>query len=227
MTEPTIAALINARLKSSRLPRKLLLPFAGRTLIDIALEKLAGLDFIAKKYYAVAEDELAQRLRPEHGIELLRRDPAAVQPGMNAREKVFEHCRHIDADYIFWLNPCAPLLTPATIRRACQTVLATRYNSYTSVVPTTDWILDEDGLPLTNRDPQMISTAHSKKFYRVAHTFHVLRKASFVKDFIAWTFTKHDPEPIQIPEEESFDVNTPVEFHVAEAAYPRAPTHSR
>jgi CMP-N-acetylneuraminic acid synthetase len=222
MEQPKIAALINARVQSSRLPRKLLLPFAGRTLIDIALDKLAGLDFFEKRYFAVAEDELAERLRPEHDIVLLRRDPEAVRPGFNKREKISEHCRRVEADYIFWINACSPLLSAATMRRAYDQVLATRCNSYTSVVETRDWIFDEAGAPVTNRDPAMISTAHSKKFYRVAHAFHVMNKAFLLRDFIPWTFTPHDPELVLIPDDESFDVNTPIEFEVAEAAYRRA-----
>jgi CMP-N-acetylneuraminic acid synthetase len=222
MREPTIAGLINARLLSTRLPRKLLLPFADRTLIDIALEKLARMDFFAHRYFGVAEDELAGRLTGHQGIELLIRDPQAVLPGYNDKQKISEHCRRIEADYIFWLNPCAPLLSIDTIRSACDQVLATRYNSYTSVVETRDWIFDQEGLPVTNVDPAMISTAHSKKFFRVAHSFHVMNKEFFLKSFVPWTFTKHDPELIQIPEEETFDVNTPVEFEVAQAAYLRA-----
>jgi CMP-N-acetylneuraminic acid synthetase len=222
MHEPTIAGLINARMLSTRLPRKLLLPFAGRTLVDIALEKLERMDFFSHRYFGVAEDELIERLDGRRGIELLRRDPAAVRPGYNEKSKISEHCRRIDADYIFWLNACAPLLSIDTIRKACDVARATRYNSYTSVVETRDWIFNEEGLPITNTDPGMISTAHSKKFFRVAHSFHIMNKEFFLKAFVPWTFTQHDPELIQIPEEESFDVNTPIEFEVAEAAYLRA-----
>src|SRR5687768_6156518 len=108
---PTIAALINARLLSSRLPNKLVLPFAGSTLIDIALEKLGAADFFTERYLAAAEHELLQRVSGHKGIVGLVRDPKAVQPGYNGNEKVFAHCRAIKADYIFWLNPCSPLLS--------------------------------------------------------------------------------------------------------------------
>jgi CMP-N-acetylneuraminic acid synthetase len=135
---------------------------------------------------------------------------------------VFAHCRAITADYIFWLNPCSPLLSVDTMRRACDHVLESRFNSYTSVVETHDWIFNEAGLPITNQQPAMLSTAHSPKFYRVAHAFHIYNTAFFLKSFVPWTFTVHDPELVRIPDEESFDVNTPVEFAVAEQAYTRA-----
>jgi CMP-N-acetylneuraminic acid synthetase len=191
-------------------------------LIDIALEKLAAADFFTERYLAAAEDELLQRVSGHKGIVGLVRDPKAVQPGYNGNENVFAHCRAIRSDYIFWMNPCSPLLSLDTMRRACEHVGETRFNSYTSVVETHDWIFDEAGLPVTNQQPGMLSTAHSQKYYRVAHAFHIYNTAFFLKSFVPWTFTKHDPELFRMPEEESFDVNTPVEFAVAEQAYQRA-----
>jgi CMP-N-acetylneuraminic acid synthetase len=223
MTAPRVAALINARLLSSRLPRKMVLPFAGTTLIDIALQKLAALDFLHGRYFAVAEDELASRAGKYANITLLRRDPQSVQPGYNGNQKVFEHCRKIEAEYILWLNPCSPLLSINTIRSAAEQVISSRHNSYTSVVETTDWIFDQDGTPITNTEPGMISTAHSRKFYRVAHAFHVLNKATFLQNFVPWTLTRFDPALIPINRDESYDVNDDLEFRIAEAAYLRQP----
>lgn len=219
---PTISALVNARTKSTRLPRKLMLPFAGSCLIDIALHKLDGLDFFAHRYFAAAEDELIERADGLKNIEVLRRDPSAVQPGYNDHRKVFAHYADVDSDYIMWINACHALLSPATLRRAVEKVMETCFNSYTSVIPTTDWIFDEQGEPVTNTQASMLSSNHSKKFFKVAHAFHVINKAFFLKDYQYWTLTKNDPALIEIPEEESYDVNTPLEFDVAEAAYLRA-----
>lgn len=218
----SVSVVINARLQSTRLPRKLLLPFAGSTLVDIALEKLDRLDFFDHRYFAVAEEELSERLAGRTNVELLRRDPAAVAPGYNDHRKVFAHFERIESEYIVWLNPCHPLLEAGTLRSAVEQVRATRHNSYTSVVRTTDWIFDGAGNPITNTQASMLSTAHSPVFYKVAHGFHVINKAFFLKDYQYWTLTRNDPALIEIPEEENYDVNTQIEFEVAEAAYKRA-----
>ena len=218
----TISVLINARTKSSRLPRKLVLPFAGTTLVDIALEKLDRMDFFAHRYFAVAEPELREKALGYRNIEILERKPDAIHPGYNEHRKVFAHYALVESDYIMWLNACHPLLSPDTLRRAVDHVMATRCNSYTSVIPTTDWIFDEHGNALTNTQATMLSTDHSQKFFKVAHAFHVIRKAFFLKDYQYWTLTHKDPALIEIPEEESYDVNTALEFEIAEAAYRRA-----
>lgn len=217
----TISVLINARTRSSRLPRKLVLPFAGSTLIDIALDKLNRMDFFAHRYFAVAEEELKIRVPRYENVELLVRDPDAVNPGYNDHRKVFAHYERIDSDYILWLNPCHPLLSLDTLRAAVDRVLETGHNSYTSVIPTTDWIFDETGEPITNTQAAMLSSAHSKRFFKVAHAFHVINKRFFLKYYQYWTLTRNDPALIEIPAGESYDVNDEMEFHLAEAAYLR------
>lgn len=217
----TISVLINARTKSSRLPRKLVLPFAGTTLIDIALEKLDRMDFFAHRYFAIAEAELRERAEGYSNIEILDRDPDAITPGYNDHRKVFAHFERVESEYIMWLNACHPLLSLDTLQRAIDQVLETKYNSYTSVIPTTDWIFDNQGDPITNTQASMLSSDHSKEFYKVAHAFHVINKTFFLQDYQYWTLTRNDPALIKIPIEESYDVNEEMEFLVAETAYRR------
>jgi len=219
---PSLGVVINARLQSTRLPRKLVRPFAGTTLIDIALDRLNDLDFFDGRYFGIAEHELKAKLAGRPNVTLLERDPEAVKPGYNDHRKVFARFERIETDYIVWLNPCHPLISYDTLRRAVDQVKATRHNSYTSVVETTDWIFDSQGNPLTNTKASMLSTAHSPKFYKVAHAFHIINRAYFLTHYQYWTLTRNDPALIEIPEEENFDVNTPVEFDIAEAAYLRA-----
>lgn len=221
LRKPTISALINARTTSSRLPRKLVLPFAGSTLIDIALDKLDRMDFFSHRYFGVAEAELKDKAIKYEKIEVLDRDPDAINPGYNDHRKVFAHYAEVKSDYIMWINACHPLISIDTIRRAADQVSATCHNSYTSVVPTTDWLFNSDGEPITNTQASMLSSAHSNVFYRVAHAFHVINKDFFLRHYQYWTLTRNDPALIEIPTDESYDVNDQMEFNIAEAAYLR------
>jgi CMP-N-acetylneuraminic acid synthetase len=218
---PTISALVNARTTSSRLPRKLVLPFAGTTLIDIALEKLNRMDFFSHRYFGVAEAELKEKALQYENIEILERHPDAIKQGYNDHRKVFAHYAEVQSDYIMWINACHPLVKIETLRRAVDQVLETRHNSYTSVITTTDWIFDGDGEPVTNKQASMLSSAHSNTFYRVAHAFHVINKEFFLKNYQYWTLTRNDPALIEIPNDENYDVNDRMEFEIAEAAYIR------
>lgn len=180
------------------------------------------MDFFDHRYFAVAEDELKERVTRYRNVELLERDPESVRPGYNDHRKVFAHYERCDSEYIMWLNPCHPLLSLDTLKRAADHVRETRHNSYTSVVPTKDWIFDCNGNPVTNTQASMLSSAHSPTFYKVAHGFHVISKAFFLKDYQYWTLTPNDPALIEIPVDESYDVDDRMEFEVAEAAYLRS-----
>ena len=218
----SISALINARLKSTRLPKKLLLPFCNSTLIDIALEKLNKMEFFEHRYFAIAEDELEIRADNYQNIEILKRDPKSVNPGYGDHKKIYEHYKLIDSDYIMWINPCHPLLTIKTLKKVCDKFHESNHNSYTSVITSQDWIFNEEGYAITNKSAEMLSSDHSPKFYKVAHAFHIINKDFFLKNNQVWTLNKNDPSLIEIPQEESYDVNTKMEFEIAEAAYKRS-----
>ena len=179
------------------------------------------MDFFSHRYFAVAEEELRERAEGYSNIEILDRDPDAIAPGYNDHHKVFAHYERVESDYILWLNACHPLLSLDTLQRAVEQVMEAKHNSYTSVIPTTDWIFDDQGRPITNTQASMLSSGHSRKFYKVAHAFHVINKEFFLKDYQYWTLTQNDPALIEIPMEESYDVNDEMEFMVAEAAYLR------
>ena len=214
-----ISGLINARTLSSRLPRKLILPFNGSTLIDIALEKLNKMDFFEHRYFAAAEDELIEKAYNYKNIDVLKRDPLSIKPGYGKHEKIYEHYKLIKTKYFMWINPCHPLLSINTIEKACKVFNKNDFNSYTSVIKTQDWIFNDEGEAVTNKSPEMLSTDHSEKFYKVAHAFHIINKDFFLRSNQVWTLKKNDPYLVEIPEGESYDVNTKMEFQIAEAAY--------
>lgn len=217
----TISVVINARLQSTRLPRKLLRPFANSTLIEIALEKMNQMDFFEHRYFAVAEQEL-KRLAPRYpNVILLERSMEAVRLGYGDHKVIYAHYPQIESDYIFWLNPCHPLLTIETVADAVEVFHNNNYNSYTAVVPTQEWLFDKVGNPVTHVIGGVISTAHSQKYYKVTHGFHIFNKAFFLKNYQVWTMTKNDPYLIEVPEAEDFDADRLIQFETAEAVYIR------
>jgi len=215
----TISVLINARVQSSRISKKLLRPFAGTTLIDIALEKLDKMNFFTHRYLAAAEEEIKRLVTAYPNIELLERNPESVKPGYGDHKVIYEHYQRVQSDYIFWLNPCHPLLSIDTVKMAVDTFQKTNFNSYTAVVQTKDWIFDEEGNPITHKISSILSTSMSQKFFKASHSFHIIKKSYFLKNYQYWTMTKEDPHLIEIPDSENFDCDTPVQFETAEAVF--------
>jgi CMP-N-acetylneuraminic acid synthetase len=215
----SVSVVINARTQSSRVPNKLLRPFAGTSLIEIALAKLDKMDFFEKRFLAVADEELVQVGKRYPNVDILLRDGAAVKKGVNPLEVTFAHYLRVPTDWVFVFNPCLPMLTVETVKGAYDYFQQTAYNSYTAVVPTGDWIFDSDGRALTNADPRNATTNLKRTFFKGCHAFHIHNRAFFRENKILWTFAPHDPHLIKVPESEAVDVDTPEEFELAEQIY--------
>lgn len=218
----TISVVTNARLQSTRVPRKLVRPFAGTSLIEIALRKLDQMDFFDNRYLAVAEDDLATLAGAYPNVEVLRRDAAAVQRGVNPQSVTFAHYLEVPSEYILVFNPCLPCVTMETVRRAFDYFQATDYSSYTAAVPTGDWIFAPDGEPVTNRDPGNVTTNLNRSFHKATHAFHIVNRRRFAEEGRFWTLTKDDPHLVVMPEDEAVDVDTAMEFELAETMWRRA-----
>ena len=215
----SISVVINARLNSSRVEKKLVRPFANSSLIKIALEKMNLMNFFEKRYLAVAESEFNSIAKEFNNIEILQRNLNAVKKGVNPLEITFEHYLRVPTDYVFVFNPCLPCIKIETIKKAFNYFQNTDYNSYTAVIPTGDWIFDSEGKALTNIDSKNVTTNKDLKFFKGCHAFHIIKKEFFYKEKLLWTFSKNDPHLFQIPVEEAIDVDTLNEFNLAEAIY--------
>lgn len=215
----TFAGVIMARTQSTRVPEKAIRNFGNTTLIDIALSKLSKMSFLDYRYLAVAEDVLASKAEKFSNIEVLWRRPESVTKGDVPFDIRSEHYTRINTDYIVIINSCHPFLSVETIKKAVDKVRENHYNSYTSVIETVDWIFTQDGLPITNKNPNIVSTTETPKYFKVAHAFHIIRP-QFLKDKnMLWTFQKHDPHLIPIPEIEAIDIDNELEFDIAESLF--------
>lgn len=220
-----VSVVMNARTQSTRVPRKLVRPFAGTTLLDIALAKLDQMDFFEHRFLAVAEEELKAMATRYRNVEILHRDSAAVQRGVNPQNLTFAHYLKIPSDYIFVVNPCLPCLSVETVRAAHDYLQSTEYPAYMAAIPTGEWVFDPDGNPLTLKDPGNLTTNINRSFQKATHAFYALDKRRYAEKGYMWTFAKDDPHLVLMPEDEAVDVDTMLEFEYAELVWnQRQPT---
>ena len=217
----TISVVTNARLQSSRVHQKMVRPFAEKSLLEIAVKKLNEMDFFEHRYLAVADKELLKFAEPYPNVEILKRNTEAVKQGVNPQHVTFAHYCEVPSDYIFVFNPCLPFVTVDTIKRAFDYFQENDHPSYTSVIKTGDWVFDSEGEPVTNTNPKNLTTNKDLQFYKAAHAFHIVNKKFFATKGYHWEFTANDPHMVEIPDEQCVDVDTEIEFDLAEALYMR------
>lgn len=216
-----ISVIVNARLQSSRTRNKMVRPYCGTDLLEIALEKLNGLDFFEHRYLAVAEDELARKAEKYPNVEILKRKGKSVDPGPHHPLITFEHYSRVPTEYFFVINPCAAFLSGETIRKAYDIFQSTDFRSYIAVEKTRDWIFSSGGDALTHRNPSGFqNTSDGEYFLRATHAFYVANRNYFTShDGQLWTLQKDDPHLIVMPSEEAVDVDTDLDFEISECLY--------
>lgn len=216
-----ISAIVNARLQSSRMKSKMVRPYCGTDLLEIALEKLNGLDFFEHRYLAVAEDELARKAEKFPNVEVLRRKPEAVAPGPHHPLITFEHYTRVPTEFFFVINPCAALLTRDTIKKAFDIFQQTDFRSYIAVEQTRDWLFSASGEALTHKNAGGFqNTSDGEYFLRATHAFYIANRDYFVShDGQLWTLQKNDPHLIPMPSGEAVDVDTDLDFEISEYLY--------
>lgn len=216
-----ISAVINARLNSSRMQSKMIRPFHNTNLLDIALEKLDKLSYFDKRYIAVAEESLIDKASNYKNIEVLKRNIDSVEFGPHHPMKTFEHYLRIPTEYFFVINACAAFLSLDTIKRAYDNFQESNFRSYISAVETRDWVFNSKGEALTHTNPDALQNTSDGDYYlRATHAFYIANRDYFSQnDGKLWNLQVNDPCLIKMPVEESFDVDTELDFKVSELIY--------
>ena len=136
MPLPKILTVVQARMGSSRLPGKVLLPLAGQPLLVRMVERvrraqLAGTVVVATTPDA-ADDAIAA-LCAAHGLECFRGD------ALDLLDRHYQAARHYGADVVLKIPSDCPLIDPAVIDEVVGYYLhfADRYDFVSNLHPAT------------------------------------------------------------------------------------------
>ena len=213
-----ISVFVNARLQSRRCPLKMVRPFAGTTLVEICLEKIAKLGW-PRTWFGAHEEELLVPARRHPGIRVYQRSRESALSDSDPR-RVFEILREIDTRWVMWINPCQPLVSVETFRAALESFLAGNATSMTSVRELGGWFYSTDGR-LLNDTGGNVDTMLAKPILQVAHAFHVYPRERMLAIGRPWPNAPGDPDLYRISEAEAHDVDTEEEFETVEYLYRR------
>ena len=216
-----VSAIVNARLSSSRMRNKMIRPFCGTDLLEIALEKLDKLDYFSHRFLAVAENELMEKAKKYKNVKILKRKKESVAPGPHLPLVTFEHYTRVPTEYFFVMNSCSVFLTLYTIKSAYDIFQQTNYRAYMSSVETRDWIFDQDGKPITHTDPDAYqNTSNGRIFFRATHAFYIANRDYFSQNNgKLWNLKINDPYLIPMPIEESLDIDSDFDFEISQSLY--------
>lgn len=139
----TAAAIIPARLASSRFPEKIIASTTGRPLVQHVVDRVKLCRRIDQIVVAADHPRIADALKP-FGTKVLLTDPAHP----SGTDRIAEACRQIDASIIVNVQGDEPEIEPALVDRLVDRMLDTNERMATAAVP---FPADEDV-----RDPNRV-----------------------------------------------------------------------
>jgi CMP-N-acetylneuraminic acid synthetase len=222
---PSVVALITARGGSKSVPRKNVLPLAGKPMIAWSILAGLGAGRVSRVIVSTDDDEIAQVAR-EWGAEVPFRRPAELAGDQTPHIDVLIHAvQWLDQagqkpDYMLLLQPTSPLRTSADIDAAIELAVQKAADAVLGVVemhphPLIAMRVREDGtlcrfieaeIPYLQR--QALPPA-----FALNGAIYVNRCDSLVNDRTFWPTRTF---PFVMPAERSLDLDSPWEFRFAE-----------
>lgn len=216
-----------------RVPKKMIKPFAGTSLIRILLEKLLTCKNLSRdKIYLSAYENELKEVAQELGIKVYNRSWESICDSDTYKCKIEDSMRwayEIDSEYFLQVSACNPMLNADTIDRAIEFFQNNDIDSLFSVVKRPNFFFDKNSEVLNPFHGSKeyfygLDTRLIEPVYEAAHSIYMFKTEYFrkSKDCARWSFTKNDPYLFEIPTEEAFDIDYQWQFDLAEAAYIRS-----
>ena len=214
-----ICFIIQARLNSTRVPRKMIKPFSDTTLMELGILKVLDSKNIPKDnfYCSVYEEELVE-LCNKYDVNVFHRSEKSANEE-NTVSGMYEWSDKLPYKYVVLINACAPLLKSETIDEFVAKYMHSDSDGLFGVIGKKQYYWNEDGDMIT-KWPEGLTIMNTKMVettYEAAHCLYASRMDT-IKDGIWMGKT---PLLYEMTELEAFDIDYPWQFEVGEVLYKR------
>ena len=212
-----IAFLVQARLNSERIPKKMIKPFNGTTLTDLILQKLTNSSIPNSQIYLAAHESELIKIAKKYPINIFKRsyESANVDNGIKV---LFEWWNKLPYKYVVMISGCNPFLKVQTIENFTQKYINSKHNGLFSVIEKKNYFWDKEGNMLNKwpKGQDLLNTKAVGETYEAAHCLYGSRLDSIGKGYWVGSWKKkNDPELFKVDEIESFDIDYEWKFNLA------------
>ena len=213
-----IAFLVQARLNSERIPKKMIKPFNGTTLTDLILQKLTNSSIPNSQIYLAAHESELIKIAKKYPINIFKRsyESANVDNGIKV---LFEWWNKLPYKYIVMVSACCPFLKTETIDRFIEAYIDNDLRGMFGVVAKRNYYWDEEGHPILRFKEAVMITKTADIIYEAGHCLYAGSMSDIGKGIWMGSFSKDDPKLFVVPEEETFDIDYDWQFKICESLY--------
>ena len=218
-----VCFIIYARLDSERTPRKMIRPFAGTTLTELALTKIAQCKNVPREhfYLCVHEPELIA-IGEEHGFNVFKRSYESAHEDSKL-PVLMEWWDKLPYTYCVAITACAPFLSVETIDRFIEAYLESEHDGMFAVSQRKTYFWDSMGKLITPwpRGEDLLNTKAVDVTYESAGCFWAGRLDTIGDGKWMGSFQKpNDPALFVIENEwEVLDIDYEWQFDMCQAYY--------
>ena len=242
MDEMNVLCLIIARGGSQRVPNKNIRLLAGRPLLAYSIEAARRSKYVNRVIVSTDNDTIAE-VAVREGVETPFRRPTEISQGHSTELQAMEHAlgwlrdhESYEPDFVVLLRPTSPFRTTATIDRAIELLIndpeahCVRTVRLCSEHPHKMWVMDPDSRRIRSLIPveQKLPEAHTLS-YQLLPTVYVQNASMDVfRPRNVWQLrstTGTEIIPLIMDELESVDINTEIDFLLAETLMAQRANH--
>ena len=215
MSSSSIGVFSFGRKQSERCVNKMLRPFAGTTLADIALAKLQA--FAPQSFFAAHDEEFHEKCAA-HGVTFVPRDLRSVTIDEPITD-ILSFLRDVPYSHLLIVNGCLPFLQESTIRAFLTECVAGDLAPAFAVIRRKNHFLTTDHRPLNfPLDMKTINSKTVEPVLEFAHALYFFDRAYFFEHGRYWDWQTVRLLEIADPRE-LIDIDTEADFEFAEALW--------
>lgn len=216
-----ICIIVQARMGSQRVPRKMLKPVHNTNLFEICLKKLKNLKSLEQSqvYASIYEQEL-KNVANDIGINIFNRSEASANSEGTPMTEMYEWWNKIPFKYCILVNGCAPFLKSATIDNFVDAYCKTESDGMFGVIEKKNYFWNHKKEFMTPLTEAVMNTKTAPVTYEAAHCLYAGRLSRIGQDIWMGNFNiPGDIELFPMPESECFDVDYPWQFELFAKMY--------
>jgi len=211
-----VAVVIQARLGSQRVPRKMIREFGGTTLVDLALEKIKKCETFSEEnfYLSVYEKELVD-IGNNHNVNIFKRSQASADSEGTPMSLMYEWWNKLPYKYCILVSACTPFLNHKTIDNFVKRYLETESDGLFAVIEKKNYFWNDDFSLITEwpEGQDVMNTKFVGKTYEAAHCLYAGKMSKIGESIWMGDFGKKgDIELFPIHEMEALDIDYEWQF---------------
>ena len=230
--------MIIARGGSQRVPHKNIKPLGGRPLLAYTVKAARGSRYITRVIVSTDSEAIAQ-VAIQEGAKAPFRRPAEISQGHSTELEAVGHAlswlrdrESYEPDVVVLLRPTSPFRTAATIDRGVELLLddpdahSVRTVTLCSEHPHKMWVMERDGRRIRSFVPleQKLPEAHTLSYHLLPTVYVQNASMDVLRPSNIWhlrSTTGSEIIPLIMDELESIDINSELDFMLAEVTMGR------